>query len=85
MGTSDSLMDYARSFAEHKQPLLNTIPPSAAISIACWLSDMITSAQENDVARVHRIATRINDMLSDEMTWQQYHHHHCSCMDADHV
>ena len=83
MGTSDTLMDFARSFAEAKQPLLNTIPPLAAIAIACWLSDMVTSAQENDVARVHRIATRINQTLEDELFWLQYHGQH-SCEGMHH-
>lgn len=81
MGTSDSLIDYARSFVESKQPLLNHIYRSAAIALACWLNDLQSAAAADDALRVPRLATRI----SDEMTWVKYHHQHCCCTGADHV
>jgi hypothetical protein len=79
------LVAFADAFVAAKRPLLDHIFPSASIAIACWLSDLQSAAAAGDAARVDRLATRINDMLSDEMTWAQYHHHHCSCMDADHA
>jgi hypothetical protein len=84
MGTSDGLVDFARSFVEGKQPLLH-IYRSAAIALACWLNDLQSGAAADGARRVHRLAARTNDKISDEMTWAQSHHRHCCCTGADHV
>ena len=83
MGTPDSLIDYARSFVESKQPLPH-IYRSAGIALACWLNDLPSIAAAGNARRVRRLAARINDKISDDMMRAQYHCQHCCCVGADH-
>jgi hypothetical protein len=78
------LVAFADAFVAAKRPLLDHIYPSASIAVACWLSDMLTAAQEGNAPRVHRIATRINQTLEDELFWLQYHGHKHSCEGVHH-
>jgi hypothetical protein len=70
MGTSDSLIEYARAFAKAKAATLETISSRVATRLRCWLSDMLVAAEAGDANRVHRIAGRTNAQLKDAMAHQ---------------
>ena len=68
--SNDSLIHYAQSFAKGKRAVLDAMPGHVAIGVSCWLSDMLTAAEEGDAARVYAIAERINGRLKDERAFQ---------------
>jgi hypothetical protein len=68
--SNDSLINYAQSFAKSKRAVLDAMPGHVAIGVSCWLSDMLTAAEEGDAARVYGIAERVISRLKDEMAYQ---------------
>jgi hypothetical protein len=68
--STDKLIHYAQSFAKSKRAVLDAMPGHVAISVSCWLSDMLTAAEEDDAARVYGIAERITSRLKDERAFQ---------------
>jgi hypothetical protein len=64
------LVAYAKSFAKGKAAVLDARPADVAVTVNCWIADMLAATEAGDTARVHRICGRIGSKLKDELAYE---------------